>query len=104
MFRKLGISEMWLPAELLGFCSENQVTLAFEQTVALARRHFSTVGDPWCELVQDDDCEEYYMAIHVNVSGGPEAVFGQSEAFLDAFVAAVDKRKQRLISLVYHSN
>lgn len=73
------------------------------KTLALAGQYFALTGDPWYQIVEDPECQEFYLAIHVNVSGEPEEVFGQSDSFLDAFVAGVDPGKRRRISLVYHS-
>lgn len=81
----------------------NRIEHEVRQTLTLARRHFSLVGQPSFKIVDDPECHENYLAIHVDVSGEPELVFQRSEDFLDEFVTAIDKSKQRLISLVYHA-
>jgi len=85
------------------FCVETQIKDDVETTLALASQHFSVVGDARYEIIEDPECHEHYLAIHVRVSGAPEEAFAQSELFLDAFVASVDPSRQRRISLVYHS-
>ena len=88
--------------ELSEFLRKHAVKEDVVKTLSLAREHFSVVGDPSCEIVDDPESQEHYLAIHVNVRGVPEAVFAQSEDFFDAFIASVDSSKRRRISLVYH--
>ncbi len=87
----------------MDFCAGTHIKEDVETTLALARQCFAVVGNARYEIIEDPECQEHYLAIHVNVSDAPEEAFAQSESFLDAFVASVDPSRQRRISLVYHS-
>jgi hypothetical protein len=85
------------------FCARKQIEDEVHATIRLARVHFAIVGEPVFRVVNDPDCGEYYVGIHVRAEGRPEHVFRQSEAFLDSFLESIDPHKQRFINLIYHS-
>ncbi len=95
--------EAKIPSPCREFCARNDIDREVMQTVDLARKHFAFHGQPSFQIVDDPECEENYLAIHVDVSGDTDSVFEQSEKFLGAFVTSIDSTKQRFISLVYHS-
>ncbi len=89
--------------EITEFLRKHSIKDDVVKTLALAREHFSVLGDPRYEIIEDLESQECYLAIHVDTAGGPEEVFKQSESFLDAFVTNIYSGNQRHISLVYHS-
>jgi hypothetical protein len=93
--------EVDIPPDVREFCALKQVEDEVRTTISLARDHFAMVGEPEFEVVDDPECGEHYVAIHVRVAGEPEEVFRQSEAFLDSFLASVDTKKRRYINLIY---
>jgi hypothetical protein len=93
-----------LPQEVREFCDQKQIENEVEKTIALAGEHFTILGRPWFRVVQDDEADEHYAGIHVHVTGTPDEVFAQGEAFLDAFLRNIDQDKQKYISLIYHSS
>jgi hypothetical protein len=96
------VNQWMLSPEVKDFINENLVKIEIATALQLAERHFSTIGKPWCELIDDPDFGDCYLAIHLIVSEGVETAFLQSESFLSAFVVSVDPIKQRRISVVYH--
>jgi hypothetical protein len=91
-----------IPNEVREFCTRKQINDELEQTIALARRHFALAGNLRFQVVDDLDCGEHYVGIHIQAEGQPEDVFQQSEAFLDSFLDQVETAKQKHISLIYH--
>jgi hypothetical protein len=96
-------SELKATGDIKEFCEKLAIKDDVAKTLSLARQYFTVLGDPRYEIVEDFECQELYLAIHVSVSGGPEEAVGESDRFLDAFVMAIEPGKQRRISLVYHS-
>ena len=94
---------MELPAEVREFCAQRQIEEEVAETLVLARRHFVIVGKPEFQVVDDPESGEHYLRIDIQAVGQPEEVFEQSDAFLDSFLASIDKNKQNYINLVYHS-
>jgi hypothetical protein len=92
-----------LTGEVREFCARKQIEDEVHATIRLARDHFAIVGEPVFRVVNDPDCGEHYVGIHVRAEGRPEDVFRQSEAFLDSFVHSIDPHKQGFINLIYHS-
>ena len=92
-----------IPSEVREFCARKQIHDELKQTVVLAKRHFAMAGEPRYQVVNDPECGEHYVSIHIQAEGQPEEVFQQSEAFLDMFLASIDRSKQNYINLVYHS-
>jgi hypothetical protein len=92
-----------MPFACTEFCARNGIEREVMLTVDLATHHFSFLGQPSFEIIEDPECNENYLANHVDVSGGPESVFQQSESFIDEFVTSIDRSKRRFISLVYHA-
>ena len=84
------------------FLAQKQIEDEVATTLALAKQHFTIVGEPVFDVVRDPDCGEHYVGIHVRAEGRPEQVFRQSEAFLDAFLDGIEPAKQKYINLVYH--
>jgi hypothetical protein len=91
-----------LASAVRAFCAEKQIEAEVQATIRLARRHFTIVGEPTFRVVNDPDCGEHYLGIHVRAEGRPEQVFRQSEAFLNSFLKSVDPGKQGYINLIYH--
>jgi len=92
-----------MPSACREFCARNRIEREVVQTLDLAKKHFSFLGQPSFEVVDDPESRENYLAIHVGVSGEPHQVFLRSETFLDDFVTSIDSSKQPLINLVYHA-
>ncbi len=97
------LREVGIPPGVREFCALKQIEDEVRVTISLARDHFRIVGEPDIQLVNDPECGEHYIGIHVQASGQPEEVFGQSEAFLDAFLKSIDFEKRVHINLIYHS-
>jgi hypothetical protein len=74
-------------------CARNGIEREVTMTVDLATHHFTPRGQPAFEIIDDPECHENYLAIHVDVSGDPESVFQQSESFIDEFVTSIDGSK-----------
>ena len=64
--------------------AQKQIEREVGEVIALARAHFSMIGEPDFELVQDSDHDEHYLGIHVYVSGEPEIVVRQGRSFFCA--------------------
>jgi hypothetical protein len=62
--------------ELAEFIEKNPINGDVARTLSLARHHFSVVEKPWFEIIDDADADEYYLAIRVNVSDGPDEIVG----------------------------
>jgi len=92
-----------IPGEARAFCSRRQLDYDLRRTLGLADKNFSIIGQPTFRIIEDAECDENYIAIHVNVKGTVEEVFQQSETFLDEFVTSIDGSKRRFINLVYHA-
>jgi hypothetical protein len=95
--------EMKATNDVNEFCEKLAIKDDVAKTLSLARRHFSVLGDPWYEIIEDSESQECYLAIHVNADGSTDEVFEQSESFLDAFVTNINSGNQRHISLIYHA-
>jgi hypothetical protein len=95
--------ELQAPADVTAVCGRLVIKDDVARTLAMAREHFSVLGDPRFEIVEDPESQECYLAIHVNATGGSEEVFEQSESFLDVFVANIAPGSAHHISLVSHS-
>jgi hypothetical protein len=91
-----------LMSEVRAFCAQRQIEDEVQATIRLAKRHFTIVGEPIFRVVNDPDCGEHYLGIHVRAEGRPDQVFRQSEAFLDSFLESIDPCKQGFINLIYH--
>jgi hypothetical protein len=91
-----------IPNEVREFCAQKQIHDELEQTIVLAKRHFAMAGEPRFQVVDDPECGEHYVGIHIQADGQPEDVFQQSEAFLDSFLDRIETAKQKHISLIYH--
>jgi hypothetical protein len=96
-------NKMSAPDDINEFCAKMLIKDDVAKTLMLARQNFAVLGDPTYEIVEDSECQELYLAIHVNVAGEPDRAFEQSNSFLDSFVTAIDPGKQRRINLVYRS-
>jgi hypothetical protein len=88
--------------EVHEFFVQYQIEDEVRTTIALAREHFTVVGEPGFQVVNDPECGEHSVAIHVRAEGRAEEVFRQSGAFLDSFLNRVEPSKQKYINLVYH--
>jgi hypothetical protein len=91
-----------LAREVREFLIQKQIEDEVRTTLSLASRHFTIVGEPAFDIVNDPDCGEHYVGIHVRAEGRPEQVFRQSQAFLDSFLDRIEPTKQKYINLVYH--
>jgi hypothetical protein len=91
-----------LAREVHEFLVQRQIEDEVRMTLSLARRHFMIVGEPAFDIVNDPDCGEHYIGIHVRAEGRPEQVFRQNQAFLDSFLDRIEPAKQKYINLVYH--
>ncbi len=91
-----------LASEVRDFLVHKQIEDEVRTTLSLAEKHFTIVGEPVLDVVNDADCGEHYVGIHVRAEGRPEDVFRQSEAFLDSFLDGIESAKQKYINLVYH--
>jgi hypothetical protein len=91
-----------LPLEVREFLVQKQIEDEVRETLALARKYFTIVSEPIFRVVDDPECDEHYVAIHVQADGHTEDVFRQSDAFLDSFVRSIDLSKQRYINLIYY--
>jgi hypothetical protein len=89
--------------EVRDFCREQEIEGDVDKAINLAHKHFAIQGKPWFQVVHDPEADEHYLSIHFRALGPAERVFEQSEAFLDVFVTAVDRQKQKCINVVYHS-
>jgi len=99
--RSVEVLEM--PNEVRDFCAQKQINDAVKTAIFLARKHFATIGEPTFEVVNDPECGEHYVGIHVQAEGRPEEVFQQSKAFLASFRSSIDSRKRSFVNLIYHS-
>jgi hypothetical protein len=99
--RSVEVLEM--PSEVRNFCAEKQINEAVKTAIFLARQHFATIGEPIFEVVNDPECGEHYVGIHVQVDGRPEEVFQQSKAYLDSFRKSIEPQKRSFVNLIYHS-
>ncbi len=91
-----------LAREVREFLVQKQIVDDVRMTLSLAGRYFRIVGEPVFDIVNDPDCGEHYVGIHVRAEGRPEQVFRQSQAFLDSFLDRIEPAKQKYINLVYH--
>jgi hypothetical protein len=92
-----------LPAEVREFCVEKQITDELGRTIVLAQKHFAMAGEPSFEVIHDPECGEHYLCIDIWALGEPEDVFQQGQAFLDSFIASIDRQKRNHLNVVYHS-
>jgi hypothetical protein len=92
-----------IPIEVCLFCSENGIEREIEETIDLARRHFTLIGEPSFEVVDDPEHGESYVGVHIRAQGGPEDIFRRRRVFSDAFRDSVGREKRRLINLIYHA-
>jgi len=97
------LHNLTIPADVQAFCSRRQLGCDLARTLELASSYFPIAGEPTFAVVEDAECDESYIAIHVHVTGTVEEVFQRSEAFLDEFVNSIDRSKQRFINVVYHA-
>jgi hypothetical protein len=91
-----------IPSEVREFCARKPINLELEQTIVLANRHFAMIGKPRFQVVDDPECGEHYVGIHIQAEGQPEDVFRKSESFFDSFLDRIEPEKQKHISLIYH--
>ena len=61
--------------DIKDFCEKLMIRDDFAKSLSLARLHFSVLGDPWYEIIEDSESQECYVAIHVNTDGSPDEVF-----------------------------
>ena len=92
-----------LPVNVREFCDQKRLAPDVEKTLALAEQHFTVVGGPEFQVIDDPEYGQHYLCIDIQVIGEAEDVFLQGEAFLESFVAFVGRENQEFISLVYHS-
>lgn len=97
------LGEVGIPPGVREFCTLKHIEDEVRVTISLARDHFTIVGEPDLQVVDDPEYGEPYVGIHVQAAGQPEEVFRQSEAFLDSFLESIDPQKRTFINLIYHS-